>query len=221
MEAKKFNIDIKEYLEDFCTFCEQEQDRIIYKTDNFTVWLSLGQIVEGYCLIIPNDHYHCMGALPKALHEEYLSLKLKVRKILTTTYGGCIFYEHGRVGVCNVQPGEQLCYHAHIHAVPIKNNLLPFFEEDLVPIELTDYEEIFEYYKKLGHYLFYENAEGKPYIFFVNQPIRRQYLRYLAAKSIGNEDLASWDKYPGWEHIYNAKKKLIPCFKKLEEEYYN
>ena len=209
MIVKELTKQAKEYLEDFCTFCEQEEDRIIYKTENFTVWLSLGQIVEGYCLIIPNDHYHCMGALPSQLHNEYFSLKLKIRDVLTTIYGGCIFYEHGRVGVCNVQPGEQLCYHAHIHAVPIKADLLPYFEEDMIPLKI-DYTEMFDYYKKIGHYLFYEDANGQSYIFFVNQPIRRQYLRYLTAKSIGNEELSDWEKYPGWEEIGNAKRKLIP-----------
>ena len=51
--------------EDFCTFCKQEEDKIYIKTDNFTVWLAVGQIVEGYSLIIPN-HYHCIGALPQS-----------------------------------------------------------------------------------------------------------------------------------------------------------
>ena len=72
-------------IKDFCTFCDpntEDKNKIYYKTKNFTVWLSVGQIVEGYSLIIPNDHYNCIGALPAELQEEYLSLKSLIRKKL-------------------------------------------------------------------------------------------------------------------------------------------
>ena len=113
-------------IKDFCTFCDpnvEDKKKIYYKTKNFTVWLSVGQIVEGYSLIIPNDHYNCIGALPKELQEEYLSLKSLIRNKITEIYGKCIFYEHGRAGYCHVQPGEELCYHAHMHALPVNANL--------------------------------------------------------------------------------------------------
>lgn len=77
-------------IKDFCTFCDpntEDKKKIYYKTKNFTVWLSVGQIVEGYSLIIPNDHYNCIGALPGELQEEYLSLKSLIRKKITEIYG--------------------------------------------------------------------------------------------------------------------------------------
>ena len=41
---------------------------------------------------MPNDHYHCIGALPDIFKKEYLQLKQKVRNLLTKYYyGACIF----------------------------------------------------------------------------------------------------------------------------------
>lgn len=201
-------------LNDHCSFCNRDKilNEIVHSTENFNVVMSVGQIVEGYSLIIPKDHYHCMGSLPEELRVEFLTLKSEVRRILEETYGSCIFYEHGRVGVCDVQPGEQLCYHAHLHAVPIQQDILPLMKKDLVPVALAKYEEIFDYYHRLGHYLFYEDAKGIPYIFNVNRVIRRQFLRYCAAESIGRPELADWREYPGHEEIEIAKLKLIPAF---------
>ncbi|MED4130173.1 HIT family protein [Shouchella miscanthi] len=201
---------LENLMSDFCSFCEQDENKIVYKTKNYTVWLSVGQIVEGYCLIIPNDHYHCIGSIPNELREEFYSVKEYTRSFLQELYGSCIFYEHGRVGACNVQPGEQLCYHGHLHAVPIQSDLMPLFVEDgLFPITLKNENEMFEVYRKIGHYLFYENNQGEGFMFHINQPIRRQYLRHLAAKSIGNEKLADWNDYPEWEKLYAAKERIL------------
>ncbi|KFM98540.1 hypothetical protein D0U04_20715 [Bacillus clarus] len=203
-------------LKDRCSFCDEEEDKTLLKTPNFQVRFSVGQIVEGYCLIIPNDHYHCMGSLPENLRNEYLTLKNHVRKILTETYGSCIFYEHGRVGVCDVQPGEQLCYHAHLHAVPVDVDLLSKIQESFIPIKLKTYEELQGYYKKLGHYLYFENSNSEKFIFNINRPIRRQYLRFLTADGIGKPELANWRKHPGYELMKKARITLIPHFNNIK-----
>lgn len=166
-------------------------------------------MVEGYTLIASKDHYHCMGALPKSLQEEYKNFTSEVKAILEDLYGKCISYEHGRVGFCNVQPGEQLCYHAHSHIVPVNGDLIPLFEkEGLYPYKLQGDNTLFSEYAKYGHYLFYENNEGDQYIIQINQPIRRQYLRHLTATLLGNPELASWSEYPEYDKLYSAVKKV-------------
>jgi len=202
---------------DFCTFCEEDMDKVIYRTENFTVWLALGPIVEGYCLIIPNKHYNCIGALPESLHLEFFKLKSIVRSILEETYGSCIFYEHGRAGVCSVQPGEQLCYHAHLHAVPLNKDLLQDFDKDLLSIKLEVSNDIFELYRKGGHYLFYEDTQKNEYIFYVSRPIPRQYLRVLAANSIGKIELSSWNDFPRIEILESGRQRLIPKFLEVDK----
>lgn len=204
-------------VEDYCTFCEKRENvpqQLYYKSDNFFAFLSLGHMKEGYTLIVPNDHYHCMGALPKNLQEEYSKFKKYITSILEENYGPCISYEHGRVGFCNVQPGEQLCYHAHTHIVPLKGDIQPRFEkEGLYPIKLDSENNLFSRYQTLGHYLYYEDNEKNEFMYQINQPIRRQFLRYLVACEIGDENLADWSKFPEYEKLNSAIKKLTPKIK--------
>lgn len=199
-------------IKDFCTFCDpntEDKKKIYYKTKNFTVWLSVGQIVEGYSLIIPNDHYNCIGALPAELQEEYLSLKSLIRKKITEIYGKCIFYEHGRAGYCHVQPGEELCYHAHMHALPVNADLKEeLIKDGLFPIKLRQPIDIFSKYYELGQYLYYEDTEGQGYLFQINRPIPRQYLRTLTAQAVGKPELADWHKYPELGKLWDGKNKL-------------
>ncbi len=203
-------------LTDSCRFCQPEPHRTIGSTGNFKVRLGVGPLVAGYLLILPRLHYGCMGALPVELQEEFLLVKSMVRETLEETYGACMFFEHGRVGTCDVQPGEQLCYHAHIHALPLGIDLLPRLEDTFPPIALGSYDELFDWYGRLGHYLFYETPVGEPFVFGVNRPIPRQYLRHVAAEAIGHPEFANWQDYPRWDVVEEGRKKLLGKFS-LEE----
>ncbi|MPW13737.1 hypothetical protein [Lactobacillus helveticus] len=186
-------------IKDFCTFCDpdaEDKKRIYYKTKNFTVWLSVGQIVEGYSLIIPNDHYNCIGVLPGELQEEYLCLKSLIRKKITEIYGKCVFYEHGRAGYCHVQPVN----------ANLKKKLV---KDGLFPIKLQKPTDIFSKYYELGQYLYYGDTEGQGYLFQINRPIPRQYLRTSTAQAIGKPELADWHKYPELDKLWTGKKKLL------------
>ncbi|WP_294975271.1 hypothetical protein, partial [uncultured Leuconostoc sp.] len=164
------------------------------------------------------DHYNCIGSLPTELQKEYIDLKQLVREKLTDTYGQIIFYEHGRAGYCNVQPGEQLCYHGHTHAVPLNINLVnSMATEGLYPIKLNSPTDIFSKYYELGHYLYFENTESEAYMFQINQPIPRQYLRKLTAEAIDRPELADWNKYPEYDTLNAARAKLIPLFSEKKD----
>lgn len=43
--------------------------------------------------------------------------------------------------------------------------------------------------------------------------LRRQYLRFITAKALDQEELYDWVKYQGWEKINLAKDKLHSKFK--------
>lgn len=70
-----------------CTFCindsEAETDikkRTIIETPNFRVFPTLGQITEGYVLIVPKEHHAAVGAFPNELFPELKDLKDDVKK---------------------------------------------------------------------------------------------------------------------------------------------
>src|SRR5438105_13826524 len=59
------------------------ESRILFRSTDFAVVPSLGQIVEGYLLIVPTTHFTAMADLPAELQEELLRLSLRVSSVLS------------------------------------------------------------------------------------------------------------------------------------------
>ena len=72
---------------------------LVQQSENFCVLPSLGQIVEGYSLIVPKFHYTCIGSMPKKLIEELIFFKNDVKKLYLRIYSDVIFFEHGCICV--------------------------------------------------------------------------------------------------------------------------
>jgi ATP adenylyltransferase len=89
----------------------------LVESANFRVLVSLGALVEGWLLLVPNEHFLSMGALPASLIPEMRMLKELVCDRLERIYGAISAFEHGpgserrNVG-CGVD-------HAHLHIVPV------------------------------------------------------------------------------------------------------
>src|SRR5690242_17652705 len=70
-------------------------DRILLETSNFVVTPGLGQIVEGYLLVITKSHFTSMGELPPRLFPEFDWLVQQSCEILQSVYGvDCLQFEH-------------------------------------------------------------------------------------------------------------------------------
>src|SRR3989344_6771630 len=98
-------------------------NRMLFETDNFVVFPTIGQIVEGYSLIASKLHYTGMGHIPLELHAELESVKNKVRKVLTDNYRNPLFFEHGPAS--RAKKGGCCIEHAHFHAVPVNLDIVP------------------------------------------------------------------------------------------------
>src|SRR5580704_6912125 len=90
--------------------------RTILSTESFRVVPSLGQIVEGHLLIAPVDHFRASADLSRNQTSELEDLCRHVRSVLSSTYGRCVFFEHGVRGSDDGGCGVD---HAHMHAVPV------------------------------------------------------------------------------------------------------
>lgn len=204
-----------------CRFCTRpDKSRIIYETSNFYVMLSLGPIVEGYCLLISKNHFSCCAAIPIDLREEFKEVYSIIKKVLNNVYGTCLCYEHGRAGACLIpMEGNKHCYHAHMHFVPIATPLNEIVQRDFDEISVKTMELFFEEYCLRNNvpYLFVDDGQSKS-LYFIDQPIRRQYLRYKAALSIGKEGLWDWINHQGWELIESALKILPKHFNSIKNE---
>jgi diadenosine tetraphosphate (Ap4A) HIT family hydrolase len=93
----------------------------LLESDHFVVLPSLGSLVPGWVLVIPKQHYLCIGALPQSLFPEFQRVKKEIVKLIASQFGDPCLFEHGpsspglKVG-CSVD-------HAHLHVVPFSGDL--------------------------------------------------------------------------------------------------
>jgi len=181
-------------------------NRILFETENFLVFPTLGQIVEGYLLIASKEHYLNIGEIPLELYPELEKLQHKVRKVLEDNYYTPLFFEHGpasaslRSGCC--------IEHAHIHAVPLQLDILESISKNFKGREITNYTEIKRHFQRGIQYLFYEDNKCKRYLFTVHDIIPPQYLRKVIAHKIGHPEKWDWKNYLGLAELSDTIRKL-------------
>jgi len=196
-----------------CRFCiPPDKDRIIYETDNFYIMLSLGAFVEGYLLINSKTHHDCCAAIDERLAHEFDTLFHYTQNTLREVYGACLCYEHGRAGAClQFSEANQHCYHAHMHCVPLSTQISTDIDAVFTRTTLHSIEDLREqYYLNPKPYLFVD--DGQMSMYYINKPIRKQYLRHLASNGIGLQNEWNWLAHPNYENITRGKNKLKNYF---------
>ena len=202
-----------------CFFCAPEKGRILYDSEYFYALLGLGQIVEGYILLVSKQHVRSIFDLPLKMKEAYLQEKQQLKKLINNVYGPLVVTEHGRVQSCVVEDEEAhdlLCYHAHQLFFPIEMSLGDLSKEG--PFEkVFDGTSLFQMNSSLlqddDEYLLFEDNSDRVFVYKVHGKCPRQYMRYLVARSIGRPELANWAKYPRMEQLAFALDKYRQVMK--------
>jgi diadenosine tetraphosphate (Ap4A) HIT family hydrolase len=181
----------------YSTYESSISNRIIHETENLYVIPSIGQIVEGYLLIVPKNHYLSIGQMPVKLIAEVEEMKEYVYKHLSKLYKPPIFFEHGSIretGGCGV-------YHAHIHAVPCGHieGILAQISERFNVQQIESMLELIKYVDLDKSYIYFEDCNMNKYSFEVDE-IPSQYFRKILAELISNE---KWDWH---SYKYNDDK---------------
>lgn len=150
----------------FCNFDSNSWRENVYETENFKVRVGLGIITAGHCMIVPKDHYKCMGELPRNLIPEYLDLQNLLIEKISEKVSVPFMVEYGTQ--------FQTVPHAHTHLIPsssdkyskvniIKEFVLPTIEKHKIPFEKTDMYGLNEIYRKEKYYTFFEQ-DGEMYV---------------------------------------------------------
>lgn len=194
-----------------CIFCYPPKDRtILYEDENVYVMPCLGHFKEGYLLLISKEHEDCFASL---MDEERVDVKDKVREVLKEKYGACCFYEHGQVGACLERGKNKICYHAHIHCVPIEKDFTEDIEKDFDRIEVENHHDLQDLYQKHSHYLYLETDDGIKSFFPVENGVESQYLRKKACQAIGlPKELANWKENPQRDKMKKTGRELKDLF---------
>lgn len=134
-----------------CPFCDRTSVEIVLaESEHFVVLADNAPLLEGHLLIVPREHYACLGAIPAALDDELLALKEQTVRFCAAIYRPATFFEHGVFG--------QSVPHAHLHAVPLGQTGLGV--HDLaVPEGQVAYSpaDVRAWYEGQGHYFYLES----------------------------------------------------------------
>lgn len=175
---------------------------------NFIVLPSLGALVEGWVLLVPKEHFICMGELPRSLTAELQELKHHICSALYQSYGRVCVFEHGpsqpnlRVG-CGVD-------HAHLHIVPLEFDLVssvnPLLPKDTFwsKAGLQDCSDAF---RRGDDYLYLEQPSGEGRI-VTSQDFGNQLFRRAIATQVGAAHLFNWREFPQYPNIMATIEKF-------------
>ena len=163
------------------------RSRALLDVGNFRVFPSIGQIVEGYLLIAPLDHYARLSEMPADLVNEISDLDEFVRSGVSAVYGECLTYEHGASRESGRGCGV---YHAHLHIVPLPAGLDPV-NQLMAELPFEEVRGLSDAKQRVKDrpYLYYEDLTRRRYLFDADT-LPSQYVRRLLARSLGR---AEWD----------------------------
>lgn len=186
------------------------QDRGILATERVRVFPSIGQLVEGYLLIAPKEHYTALDEMPTQHLEEFSAVYRLVRLAMSKVYGPSLCFEHGARA-----PGNGGCgiYHAHLHVVPFSDVRDPLAKlRDRFPYEqVHQFQDIATVTSRSSPYLLYEDTGSNKYVFLVGN-LPSQYMRRLLAEVLGQ---TNWD----WRTV-KKEERLLTTLNRLPH-YFN
>lgn len=194
-----------------CRFCYPSVDEsILLETPETYVMPTLGQFVEGYVMLIYKEHEDCFGTVVDRRVREVLA---RVEETLRDEYGAFCAFEHGRTGSCLTRRNNQICYHAHIHCLPVEKDFTARIAEDWERRPLDDITDLRDEVGGETEYLYLQTDDGTQSMFTVDGDLERQYLRKRACEAMGlPEKYANWQKHPFHSKMENTVEQLAQSF---------
>lgn len=129
-----------------CNPADPALEQLLQETKNFRVVADVHPLTEGHVLIIPKEHYSCVGEFSTDIIKEFESLYNQVSLFVQTTYENLGTFEHGKIG--------QTVFHAHVHLLPYKGSIEAIVPEESSRTLVSGIKEAQKYFQKDGQYLF-------------------------------------------------------------------
>ncbi len=180
----------------------------LFESQNFVGLPSLGALVEGWLLLVPKEHFICMGSLPKSVTSEMRDMKQEICSTLEELYGPVCTFEHGP----SRKDGSLGCGvdHAHLHVVPITFDLhadvTPFLPSD-VTWSTAGPEQCRYAFDQGKDYLYLEQPIGRGRI-ATHDSFGSQLFRRAIATRIEEQDHFNWREFPILQNVFATIKKV-------------
>jgi len=187
-----------------CNFCRkfgqngtrvEPYDKILFQSQNFVAVPTRGSIVPGWVLIVPRNHFLCIGAFDSETFSEFIMFRAAVAEALRSAFGPVAFFEHGPatpstlIG-CGVD-------HAHLHIVATSADLRE--GADRIATGALRWTSL-DHMRALSNY----HAEGLAYLYveqfgnsFICSPetIESQLFRKVIASVVGEPSKYDWKQH--------------------------
>lgn len=199
-----------------CAYCRYlagypaDNERTVYKSENFFVIPTVGEFITGYLLIIPFNHIMSNAELSKDLLDEFVVVLEDIEYLIKLTYGApsVLVWENGS-GSCGVGKAKDSIVHSHVHICPSKLTsetiglvmCCPF--EEITLDDLKRYKEHSYLLIRTPDYKFWKiNNNPKLYI-------PRQFVRQLVAEEYGlTGESWNWRTHPFSQKMYQTVEDI-------------
>ncbi len=181
--------------------------RIVYESENFIAFPSIGPLVLGHVIVCPKFHTHSFACLDQKYNDEYCEFKASLtRKLINSFLKPVHVFEHGMSADCK----RILCSitHAHQHFIPtevdISHDFHPAIKWEKIPDKISGL-----YITKGEEYFLFHSYAKEPIITISDISfIQSQYIRKLYATALGERDKWNWRDYPSSDLIRKTYKML-------------
>jgi diadenosine tetraphosphate (Ap4A) HIT family hydrolase len=181
-------------------------DRNLIRANGVVSLVGLGPLTSGYTLILPEDHYLSMGALPSSLLAEVNRHKSRIVAAIVEEYGSVLCFEHGAVSP-DLQGGGCVD-HAHLHLIAGCQGFRARVEEDFAGTAVGGLDDLREIAVEGTPYLYLEDLDGSCLVYRVSQGVPSQYLRRVWARSLGRPEEWDWALFRNYDLMRETFQRL-------------
>ena len=192
-----------------CLFCDIAEGNAAWAPENLIIAANeyafakpaLGQFVDGYTLIVSQEHIRSFSEMSDVELGHVEELKDKIGAALKHLYHQpVVVFEHG----CGQGPdlrGGSCIDHAHLHVLPLQASLEYALQSRFRFTRLERLEDLARRCGTAGPYIYLETGRGERFTFELDSPIPSQFMRRLICQSLDQPNLWDWKIHPFRERI--------------------
>ncbi|MHB1619469.1 MAG: HIT family protein [Sulfuricella sp.] len=178
--------------------------RVVLEKSGFLVMPSMGQITPGSLMVMPREHVERFADLPV---RDRLAAETLIGEIVRASPGEIAVFEHGARsctgGSCGI-------YHAHIHIIPLADNLCAAHLSEGLCQQDAKLESAWTTLAVVDEYLLLSDGRGRAWTREVKPTERElfpsQYFRRVLAGACGKDN--GWD----WKTVAQPESELVDSF---------
>jgi diadenosine tetraphosphate (Ap4A) HIT family hydrolase len=204
-----------------CLFCDvadgnagrAPENVIVAANEHAFAKPALGQFVDGYTLIVSQEHVRSFSEMSDAELGQVEQLKEDIGARLRRLYHQpVVIFEHG----CGQGPGLRggSCIdHAHLHVLPLSVSLESELQSRFRFTRISKLADLATRGGTAGPYLYLETGSGERFTFELDSQVPSQFMRRLICRTLNQPDLWDWRIHPFRERItsFTAVFATIPA----------